>query len=307
MADDSGVGGMTSGIIERAFERGRQDYWKEQDQQWNEENQKREHGFQREMAQHGIRWRVEDAMAAGLHPLFALGAQLPGGSPAPISIGGVGEASAPNAHLPKSLTAAEHAATAQALKTQEALENKYDAEAMLARSQAMRLQQQGQGQPDSPTLLGPRSGVEGQAIPSRLQYAQGNVDAIEMVAPKVLSSRPGDVSATPGKQPGWQEVEMFDRGNGERFSIWLPASPDGEGWGESMEGVAPMLLALIKNVSEGKVWEAMKYIIPRLEYKMPRAMPPAQKEFSGSEKPWWWEQDGRGSREARRNPFQTWR
>ena len=28
---------------------------------------------QREFAQHGIRWKVEDAKAAGLHPLFALG------------------------------------------------------------------------------------------------------------------------------------------------------------------------------------------------------------------------------------------
>lgn len=37
--------------------------------------------FQREFAQHGIRWRVEDAKAAGLHPLFAMGAQLPSASP----------------------------------------------------------------------------------------------------------------------------------------------------------------------------------------------------------------------------------
>lgn len=33
--------------------------------------------MQREFAQHGIRWRVEDAKAAGLHPLYALGAQTP--------------------------------------------------------------------------------------------------------------------------------------------------------------------------------------------------------------------------------------
>lgn len=31
--------------------------------------------YQREFAQHGIRWRVEDAKAAGIHPLYALGAQ----------------------------------------------------------------------------------------------------------------------------------------------------------------------------------------------------------------------------------------
>lgn len=37
--------------------------------------------LQREFAQQGIRWRVEDAKAAGLHPLYALGAQLPSFSP----------------------------------------------------------------------------------------------------------------------------------------------------------------------------------------------------------------------------------
>ena len=30
--------------------------------------------YQKQFAQHGIRWKVEDAKAAGLHPLYALGA-----------------------------------------------------------------------------------------------------------------------------------------------------------------------------------------------------------------------------------------
>lgn len=37
--------------------------------------------YQKEFAQHGVRWRVEDAKAAGLHPLYALGAQTPSFSP----------------------------------------------------------------------------------------------------------------------------------------------------------------------------------------------------------------------------------
>lgn len=41
---------------------------------------------QREFAQHGIRWRVEDATKAGVHPLFALGANTHSFSP--IGIGG---------------------------------------------------------------------------------------------------------------------------------------------------------------------------------------------------------------------------
>lgn len=44
--------------------------------------------FQREFAQHGIRWKVEDAKAAGLHPLAALGAQTTAYQP--VYVGGTG-------------------------------------------------------------------------------------------------------------------------------------------------------------------------------------------------------------------------
>lgn len=40
--------------------------------------------MQREFAQHGIRWRVEDAKAAGIHPLYALGAQTHSFSPVQV-------------------------------------------------------------------------------------------------------------------------------------------------------------------------------------------------------------------------------
>lgn len=44
---------------------------------------------QKEFAQHGIRWKVEDAKAAGIHPLVGLGAQT--ASFSPISVGGGAE------------------------------------------------------------------------------------------------------------------------------------------------------------------------------------------------------------------------
>lgn len=44
--------------------------------------------MQREFAQHGIRWRVEDAKAAGIHPLYALGAQVTPFSPQAVHFGG---------------------------------------------------------------------------------------------------------------------------------------------------------------------------------------------------------------------------
>lgn len=48
-----------------------------------------EYARQKEFAQMGIRWKVEDAKAAGLHPLYALGAMPANYSPAQIqSVGG---------------------------------------------------------------------------------------------------------------------------------------------------------------------------------------------------------------------------
>jgi len=49
------------------------------------ENNARQEQLQRDFAQQGIQWKVEDAKKAGLHPLFALGAQTH--SYAPQSIG----------------------------------------------------------------------------------------------------------------------------------------------------------------------------------------------------------------------------
>jgi len=51
-----------------------------------EDMAKKNIAMQKEFAQQGIRWKVEDAKAAGLHPLAALGAQTTSFSP--VSIGG---------------------------------------------------------------------------------------------------------------------------------------------------------------------------------------------------------------------------
>lgn len=53
--------------------------------QSSEANAERNIAMQREFAQNGIRWRVEDARAAGIHPLYAMGAQTH--SFAPVSVG----------------------------------------------------------------------------------------------------------------------------------------------------------------------------------------------------------------------------
>lgn len=52
------------------------------------EQQQRNEQLQREFAQNGIRWKVEDAKAAGLHPLAAIGAMGTSYSPTIMAAGG---------------------------------------------------------------------------------------------------------------------------------------------------------------------------------------------------------------------------
>lgn len=47
----------------------------------NAEANQKNYEAQKEFAQSGVRWRVDDAKAAGVHPLYALGAQTTGFSP----------------------------------------------------------------------------------------------------------------------------------------------------------------------------------------------------------------------------------
>lgn len=51
----------------------------------------RQRDAQRDFAHHGIQWRVNDAVRAGLHPLYALGANVPTYSPVSTMGGGIGE------------------------------------------------------------------------------------------------------------------------------------------------------------------------------------------------------------------------
>lgn len=50
------------------------------------ENARLDRELQEDFAQKGIRWRVNDAQKAGIHPLYAMGASIPGYNPSPISL-----------------------------------------------------------------------------------------------------------------------------------------------------------------------------------------------------------------------------
>lgn len=97
--------------------------------------------MQREFAQMGVRWKVADAKAAGVHPLFALGAQTQGYTPSGVVSDSYSELGRAGQHLGNAVGKAmdlEQKMLAKAqLRAMEAETNSSDAQASMYRSQAM--------------------------------------------------------------------------------------------------------------------------------------------------------------------------
>ena len=56
------------------------------DRAFAQEQARIDRAMQREFAQFGVRWRTADAQAAGIHPIYALGASLPSATPARVGV-----------------------------------------------------------------------------------------------------------------------------------------------------------------------------------------------------------------------------
>lgn len=112
------------------------------------ELRRQEMELQKEFAQHGIRWRVADAKAAGLHPLYALGAQLPSFTP---SFQGAGQEGAALSEAGQNIgraiaagsTAQERALAALQLEAAQKALDEADARIMALQSEAFRNMQEG--------------------------------------------------------------------------------------------------------------------------------------------------------------------
>lgn len=125
------------------------------------------YAMQKEFAQNGIRWKVADAKAAGIHPLAALGANTLSFTPSVVGDTGGGPdwgstVRAMGQDISRAFdatrTASERAEAelaarnrqalidSQNARTSEALSDKYEAEASLARMQALKIAQ-GQNPP----------------------------------------------------------------------------------------------------------------------------------------------------------------
>lgn len=234
---------------------------------------------QREFAKHGIRWRVKDAKAAGLHPVFALGGSLPSYQPS-TTFGGD---DSPDYSLGRAL-ADSGQAIGRAVATQETAQERAEGQARLAvlaaqvakdeamanyyNSEAARRSSAVQVGPPFPGAIG--SGAQLNDIPVRSSYVESHpltLDAVQPKAASLISSRSGDRSITAAPAaPALSEYQVAPN-----FRMLLPQSE--EGVSEAMEVPWFVWPAIIgRNVQEyGMGWlhNAARMFFGGKTYPMP--------------------------------------
>lgn len=198
---------------------------------------------QREFAQQGIQWRVEDAKKAGVHPLFALGANLPQFSPvhAEDSMGpALAEAGQSIGRgLAARGTPQERLMFLAQLRAQEAQIGESEERRSLIRLERMKLMREMLGTPAAPDFSPGANNLlpEGQVPSERL------TGMVEEVPSKVSSySKEGNVQA--GVPAGFRFYKMpgFD------WSLLLPSQDLSEPMESAGEVVAPAVI-LAANIS----------------------------------------------------------
>lgn len=223
---------------------------------------------QKEFAQHGVSWRVADAKQAGLHPLYALGAQTPSFTPMviPDSMGpaiseagqAIGRAVAQTG--PQAMSALDQANLAL-LKSQLA---ESDARVAYINSETMRntneqINRTLVGATALPDLGGLESAttdiqrygagggyvqpVDGQSVPQGLVTVQ---------APPISITAKGDSSRIAGDPALWR---AFDAGG---MKIYLPGGIQGDAT-EVLETLAesPLMMYMVYRENlrrQGKAW-----------------------------------------------------
>lgn len=155
--------------------------------------------LQRNFAKQGIRWRVKDAQEAGIHPLYAMGASIPGYTPSPARLGG-GDASMGNAlasagqDIGRAISATATGPERDLALRRAALQNS------LLEVQILKLTRESQTGPSLPSATSP-GGMPG----------QGNFPSGVDVFPRQISaSSPANIGRQAGAPPGISYVMGSD-------------------------------------------------------------------------------------------------
>lgn len=217
-----------------------------------QKQQRLDRELQKEFAQHGVRWRVEDAKAAGLHPLHALGAQVPSYSPSFTS--------GPDmSHMGQSIGGALAGVQTKSERAQSQLEKaallsglaESDARRGLLEAQAAEIRaRHSGGMPEN--LSGAFQGV---AAPERAAASvlPGMVDVIPAQQPTVSSE---GTSVAAGDPALWRRFQLQDG-----RPIYLPGGMTGDA-SEALEslGESPMLMMTVLSENERRNPGFMRWI-----------------------------------------------
>lgn len=174
--------------------------------------------LQREFAQSGIQWRVADAKKAGIHPLYALGANTTSFSPFSVGDGGLGSSIASAGQdIGRALEGAmskSGSAMVRKIATKQALE-RGQLENDLLRSQIRK-----NDQPGSPPRVGnpiprPKPGSGSDRTDLSLEAAiagQNDSKLVDKTPNQVSTSQPGDSSTEAGVNPGIRWISIPNGG-----------------------------------------------------------------------------------------------
>lgn len=218
--------------------------------------------MQKEFAQMGVRWRVEDAKAAGLHPLAALGVQPSQSSPVPVMSEGPA----------RGQTLGELGTAIAMIKGALATADKDTAMASYYRALEKRLLEAAKGQGPFPTMGSPGqlpgnlgvASAEGNgefttqqwetvalADGSRAHAANPLEGRVQHKPSQIASAHPGDPSREAGEGPGWKVYRI-----GPGMNMWVPGS---NSMSEALESMSESKVVLgwviAKNVEQyGASW-----------------------------------------------------
>lgn len=239
------------------------------------------------MAQHGIRWRVADAKAAGLHPLYALGAAgaIPAGNAQPIMTAAEGAAMGQNlARSAVGQTEQERQTHAAQLRAINAAAEKDEALAAAARSEAARAAQA--AVQSKPIVPSPEPGLDYwmRGLENSRMFDAANAAAdprpsrsgsVSMKASEQVSRRAGGPHMEASDNPFWQEYEVAPG-----FRSLLPRSSDPS---ESLENLSVWNIPAVLEANRqryGDGWlkrflrEVYGISIPTFEQQMNKNLPP---------------------------------
>lgn len=216
------------------------------------EQQARNEALQREFAQQGIRWKVSDAQAAGVHPLFALGAGGAAFAPNPVvlpfgeSESGVGRAVQ---SMGQDVGRAVRATMSQPQRDVYELEMerlRADVEKDFALSSAVASLAKRVELESGPSFPVVNANYVGDLPLAEFQRLSGDV----LHKPdEVVSNMPGNHSVAAGVHPAWMRTE-YARG----VPLMMPRTDD---VGETLSEAGPILWSqmIMRSVDEfGPEW-----------------------------------------------------